>query len=247
MDPKKVGSFLKSLRKEKNLTQERLAEEFHVSYRTVSRWETGRNMPDVAMLIALADFYHVDIREMIDGERQSSPSGEKIKDTLRKVADYAVAKEKGTQSKVTAIALGVTVALLICTILFTGESKGLLYGLIPETICEYILMLVYGISACLLIFYLRVRWWREVPSAEPERSIAATVVSKEIRPGTHGAGRSVMGYSFVIHFRTEDGSLLELYAYAIEYGSVREGTHGVLTYQGRYFVSFTSKSEKTDL
>ena len=53
----------------------------------------------------------------------------------------------------TAIALGVTVALLICTILFTGESKGLLYGLIPETICEYILMLVYGISACLRFMF----------------------------------------------------------------------------------------------
>lgn len=41
MDQSKVGSFIKELRKEKSLTQEQLAEEFNVSRRTVSRWETG--------------------------------------------------------------------------------------------------------------------------------------------------------------------------------------------------------------
>ena len=45
MDQKKIGHFLKELRKEKELTQEQLAEKFHVSDRTVSRWETGSNMP----------------------------------------------------------------------------------------------------------------------------------------------------------------------------------------------------------
>jgi transcriptional regulator with XRE-family HTH domain len=41
MDTKKIGAFLKQCRKEKNLTQEQLAEKFGVSVRTVSRWETG--------------------------------------------------------------------------------------------------------------------------------------------------------------------------------------------------------------
>lgn len=41
MDTKKIGAFLKQCRKEKNLTQEQLAEKFEVSARTVSRWETG--------------------------------------------------------------------------------------------------------------------------------------------------------------------------------------------------------------
>lgn len=50
MDQKKIGSFIKELRKEKNLTQEQLAEKFNVSRRTVSRWETGNNMPDLDIL-----------------------------------------------------------------------------------------------------------------------------------------------------------------------------------------------------
>ena len=71
MDQKKTGYFLKQLRNEKKLTQEQLAEKFQITSRTVSRWETGSNMPDISMLLELADFYEVDIREIIDGERKS--------------------------------------------------------------------------------------------------------------------------------------------------------------------------------
>lgn len=72
MDQKKTGLFLKELRKEKNLTQEQLAEKFNISSRTVSRWETGTNLPDLSILVEIADFYEIDIREIIDGERKIS-------------------------------------------------------------------------------------------------------------------------------------------------------------------------------
>ena len=71
MDQKKIGRFLKELRKEKDITQEQLAEKIKVSGRTVSRWETGSNMPDISLLVELADFYDVSIPEIIDGERKS--------------------------------------------------------------------------------------------------------------------------------------------------------------------------------
>lgn len=54
MDQIKMGAFLKALRKEKHLTQEDLAEELHVSNRTISRWETGTSLPDINMLIMLS-------------------------------------------------------------------------------------------------------------------------------------------------------------------------------------------------
>ena len=90
MDQIKFGIFLKELRKEKGLTQEQLAEQFHVSGRTVSRWETGSNMPDISILIELADFYEVDIREIIDGERRQNEIMKKdVKETALKVAEYS--------------------------------------------------------------------------------------------------------------------------------------------------------------
>ena len=89
MNQPKIGKFLKHLLKDKGLTQEQLAEQFNISSRTVSRWETGSNMPDVNMLIELADFYDVDIREIIDGERKSENMDNENKDTLKKVAEYS--------------------------------------------------------------------------------------------------------------------------------------------------------------
>ena len=101
MNQQKMGEFLKHLRKDKGLTQEQLAEHFYVSSRTVSRWETGSNMPDVEMLIELADFYDVDIREIIDGERKSENMDNETKDTLIKVAEYATEESNKRKREIT--------------------------------------------------------------------------------------------------------------------------------------------------
>lgn len=53
------------------MTQEQIAEQFSVSSRTVSRWENGNNMPDLDILIEISDYYEVDLREILDGERKS--------------------------------------------------------------------------------------------------------------------------------------------------------------------------------
>lgn len=71
MNQKNIGSFLRELRKEKGMTQEQIAEQFSVSSRTVSRWENGNNMPDLDILIEISDYYEVDLREILDGERKS--------------------------------------------------------------------------------------------------------------------------------------------------------------------------------
>lgn len=89
MDQKKTGSFLRELRKEKQLTQEQLAERFGVTNRSVSRWETGSNMPDLSILVELADFYDVDIRDIIYGERKGEDMNKEEKERLQLVADYA--------------------------------------------------------------------------------------------------------------------------------------------------------------
>ena len=81
MDQIKIGAFIKELRKEKRLTQEQLAEKLNVSGRTVSRWETGTNMPDISLLTELAEFFDVSIPEIIDGERKSENMKEELKET----------------------------------------------------------------------------------------------------------------------------------------------------------------------
>lgn len=102
MDQNKVGSFIKELRKIKNLTQEQLAEEFSVSRRTVSRWETGNNMPDLDILIEMSDFFEVDLREILDGERKHEKMNEELRETVMKVAEYSNEGKK-KMAKVTLI------------------------------------------------------------------------------------------------------------------------------------------------
>ena len=87
MDQQKIGNFLKTLRKEKGITQEQFAETLNVARRTVSRWETGSNMPDLALLMEIADFYEVELRELLDGERRSELMNQETKETVMKVAD----------------------------------------------------------------------------------------------------------------------------------------------------------------
>ena len=100
MDPIRIGAFLKELRKERNLTQEAIAGQFGVTQRSVSRWENGTTMPDISVLIELADFYDIDIRELLRGERKSENMDTDLKETLEMVAEYTEADKAKILKKV---------------------------------------------------------------------------------------------------------------------------------------------------
>lgn len=124
MDTKKIGEFLKVLRKKRGLTQEQLAEILFVSGRTVSRWETGTNMPDLGILIKMAEFYHVEVKEILDGERKSENMDKELKETLSKVADYnKLEKEKITKAENLAFALTFVICatVIVVQLLMSGE------------------------------------------------------------------------------------------------------------------------------
>ena len=88
MNQQKTGALLRELRKEKGLTQEQFAEEFNVSNRTVSRWENGVNLPDIDLLIMLSDYFAVDLRELLDGERKSEKMNREVEETMVKAVEY---------------------------------------------------------------------------------------------------------------------------------------------------------------
>lgn len=125
MDQIKIGAFLKALRRGKALTQEQLAEQLGVSGRTVSRWETGSNMPDLGMLVELAEFYGVSIPEIIKGERKSENMDQKIKETAVAMAEYSQVTAKIGIRRVIGILLSVFGLFIIISALsvFPGESS----------------------------------------------------------------------------------------------------------------------------
>lgn len=94
MDQMKIGNFLKELRKEKDITQAQLAETLNVSARTVSRWETGSNMPDISILVDIADYYDISIPEIINGERKSEIMNEEERKIAKTMSDYATTEKE---------------------------------------------------------------------------------------------------------------------------------------------------------
>ncbi len=69
MDQVKVGEFISRARKERGMTQKELAEQIGISDKTISRWETGNGLPDMAYLTPLCDFLEVSVNELLSGEK----------------------------------------------------------------------------------------------------------------------------------------------------------------------------------
>ena len=70
MNQKKVGEFIKKLRKENHLTQAEFAEKYGITYQAVSNWEHGKNLPDIALLKQIADDFNVSIDELLGSEKK---------------------------------------------------------------------------------------------------------------------------------------------------------------------------------
>lgn len=141
MNQKQIGLFLKELRKQKGLTQGQLAEMLGVSDRSVSRWENGNNMPDLSILVELADYYEIDIREIIDGERKGENMNRELKDTLLKVADYSDTQRQKAE-KAGNNAFGIT--FIICAI--TIVTQLLISNNITMVIGETIIIMIGGMA-----------------------------------------------------------------------------------------------------
>lgn len=137
MDQKKIGSFLRELRKEQRITQEDLAEKLNVSSRTISRWETGSNMPDISLLIEIADFFDVSIPEIINGERKSEKMDEEVKEVAEKLSDYADAEKVNIIKEIRKLSIGGVIALIAYFIIDTTgtASQNIILGKI-SLYCE---------------------------------------------------------------------------------------------------------------
>lgn len=144
VDQKKTGSFFKELRKEKGLTQNQLAEHFNVTGRTVSRWETGSNMPDLDILVEMADYYDVDLRELLDGERKSEKMNKDLEETVLKVADYSSDEKMRLMKKLHIFSWIGVLCFMVFMIL-----KGM--GLADKGMTEHIASFCSGMSFGMLI------------------------------------------------------------------------------------------------
>lgn len=77
MNQERIGQFIKELRKKENLTQQQFAEKFHVTYQAVSKWETGKSIPDLSILKEISKEFHINIDEILEGKKSESDDAKK--------------------------------------------------------------------------------------------------------------------------------------------------------------------------
>ena len=71
MNQIKIGKFIAECRKQQNLTQAQLAEKLNITDRAVSKWECGKSMPDVSVMLQLCDVLEINVNELLSGEKTS--------------------------------------------------------------------------------------------------------------------------------------------------------------------------------
>lgn len=110
-------------------------------------------MPDLSLLIELADFYDVDIREIIDGERRTVKMDNETKETLKKAAEYAEEERKQRKERIKSYFVISTLLMGLCFLLFREESPGMLNGIVPPKICKIIMELFTGFNLAAFVLY----------------------------------------------------------------------------------------------
>lgn len=92
MDAKVTGCFIAQLRKELGLTQKDLAEKLEVTDKAISRWETGKGLPDTSLLKPLAEIFGVSVGELLSGKRMDDSQ-------IKNQADHIILESLGYEER----------------------------------------------------------------------------------------------------------------------------------------------------
>ena len=142
MDQAKIGRFVAECRKNKNLTQAPLAEKLNITDRAVSKWETGKAMPDSSIMLALCDVLSITVNDLLCGEKIiMENSNQKNEQLLLEMAKELERKNKTIWTSMWAI------MIVSMTALFAGILIAAF--LIPEGIWQ--LVTILGVCVVFLI------------------------------------------------------------------------------------------------
>ncbi|MBR5190787.1 MAG: helix-turn-helix transcriptional regulator, partial [Clostridia bacterium] len=126
MDIMKIGNFIKTQRTELNMTQKDLAEKLGCTDKAISRWETGKGLPDMSFIIPLSKELNVSINELLIGEKIVNDTGdldetEKVTDIIKKNDEIFTDVIKESQEKIkrqSKISLGLFILLCLQMLVF---------------------------------------------------------------------------------------------------------------------------------
>ena len=137
MDQIKIGKFISELRKRKNMTQQQLGEKIGVSPKTISKWETGKGMPDLSSLKPLSDCLEISINELLSGEKiEEDKYADKLEENIINTIEYS---DKQVNNKknligILLIVFGVFISFSAMSIFASESSWGSIYSVLGAII-----------------------------------------------------------------------------------------------------------------
>ena len=132
MDQTEIGKFIAKCRKEKKLTQAQLAEKLNITDRAVSKWETGKSMPDASIMLELCEILGITVNELLSGEKIDIECYEKKADE-NLISLKRKDENNKTRNKIILICFSAMflVGIMVCLICNIAISGALTWSLIP--------------------------------------------------------------------------------------------------------------------
>ena len=130
MNQEKIGKFIAKCRRDKKLTQSELAEKLNISNKAISKWETGRGMPDASIMLELCEYLGITVNELLSGEKlEEGEYKEKANENIINIAKESE-KNKKVKNKiiiVLTIIIIFSILLLITNIIYRNFEVTLEY------------------------------------------------------------------------------------------------------------------------
>ena len=120
MDQAKIGKFIAACRKKENLTQMQLAEKLSITDRAVSKWETGKAMPDTSIMLELCRILKITVNDLLSGEVVTM---ENYKDALEKNLLEMAKQKEAADKKLLSLEILIGVLSMIVLLGFTASCK----------------------------------------------------------------------------------------------------------------------------
>ena len=151
MNQVKIGKFIAECRKKQGLTQTELADKLGITDKAVSKWETGRAMPDASLMLALCGILKITVNDLLSGEENKMENNQKSEELLLEMAKELERKNKTIWRSMWAILVVSVIGLLAC---ITAAAL-----LIPEGPLQIVVILgavVLFLPACFYALKLEV-------------------------------------------------------------------------------------------
>ena len=122
MDQLKIGKFIAQMRKEKNLTQRKLADELCISDKTISKWECGKGLPEVSLMLPLCEILEISVNELLSGEKiAASDYKKKAEENIMKLINEK--QENKKKITISIIVAAITVISASVLIMVSGLTQ----------------------------------------------------------------------------------------------------------------------------